>query len=79
MKSYIQGLITGGVLVFAIVVLMGATESSEIGRYQIASTSDPNGRIYESVIDTRTGIIVSRTKASPTTLQDRKRRVDDFK
>ena len=75
MKSYIQGLITGGVLVFAIVVLMGATGSSEVGRYQIASASGrTTGRIYESVIDTRTGIIVSRT-----TLEDKKIKVGSFK
>ena len=36
MKSYIQGLITGSVLVFAIMVLMGASSNnSEVGRYQI--------------------------------------------
>ena len=75
MKSYIQGLITGGVLVFAIVVLMGATGSSEVGLYQIASTSNArNGRIYESVMDTRTGIIVSRT-----TLEDKKLKLESFK
>tara|TARA_Y100000590_G_scaffold157525_1_gene181033 strand:- start:199 stop:411 length:213 start_codon:yes stop_codon:yes gene_type:complete len=38
MKSYIQGLITGGVLVFALFVLMGANDnSSEIGKYQMSS------------------------------------------
>ena len=34
MKSYIQGLITGGVLVFAFMVLMGASaQNSETGKY----------------------------------------------
>ena len=37
MKSYIQGLITGGVFVFAIMVLMGASDTnSEVGRYAIS-------------------------------------------
>ena len=36
MKSYIQGLITGAVFVFAIMVLMGANDGKgEVGRYQI--------------------------------------------
>lgn len=37
MKSYIQGMITGGVLVFAMVVLMGARpikQYSDAGRYK---------------------------------------------
>ncbi len=37
MKSYIQGLITGGVFVFAFMVLMGSTDTkSDIGKWQIA-------------------------------------------
>tara|TARA_B100000315_G_C14143722_1_gene392500 strand:+ start:36 stop:320 length:285 start_codon:yes stop_codon:yes gene_type:complete len=36
MKSYLQGIITGGVLVFAILVFMGANHSkSEVGRYDL--------------------------------------------
>ncbi|SVE38996.1 uncharacterized protein METZ01_LOCUS491850 [marine metagenome] len=50
MKSYIQGLITGGVLVFAIIVFMGAGESKEVGRYQ-AFASEFGDRL----IDTKTG------------------------
>ena len=38
MRSYLQGIITGGVFVFALFVLVGATDdSSEIGRYQMSS------------------------------------------
>ena len=33
MKSYIQGIITGGALVFASMVLMGANKDGDIGRY----------------------------------------------
>jgi len=37
MKSYIQGLITGGVLVFALLVLIGSNRNSiNVGRYQLA-------------------------------------------
>jgi|ETNmetMinimDraft_8_1059916.scaffolds.fasta_scaffold25225_2 hypothetical protein len=56
MKSYIQGLITGGVFVFAIMVLMGADKkeepSTQIGIYQL--TTGYNGTW---LIDTRTGEI----------------------
>jgi len=37
MKSYIQGLITGIILVASVVLFMSATDnSSDVGRYQIA-------------------------------------------
>ena len=37
MKSYLQGLITGGVFVFAVMVLIGASEPKpELGKYQIS-------------------------------------------
>ena len=52
MKSYIQGLITGAVFVFALMVLMGATGSkSEIGRYLPMSTEYDR----ESILDTTDG------------------------
>ena len=35
MKSYIQGLLTGGILVFATIVFMGAN-NFKVGRYQLA-------------------------------------------
>ena len=90
MKSYLQGLITGGVFVFAFMVLMGQSDwnrnieyykkmdmrnkegrTDYIGRFQIALTSvpakayDKEAEIYESIIDTRTGIITSRTVVAP--------------
>ena len=38
MRSYLKGIITGGVFVFALFVLVGATDdSSEIGRYQMST------------------------------------------
>ena len=56
MKSYIQGLITGGVFVFAFMVLIGADEkeepSTQIGIYQLAT-----GYNGTWLIDTRTGEI----------------------
>tara|TARA_Y100001970_G_C14072028_1_gene769978 strand:- start:108 stop:338 length:231 start_codon:yes stop_codon:yes gene_type:complete len=66
MKSYLQGLITGGVFVFAIFVLMGATDTtSDLGRYQIATTSYAgNANIMETTIDSKTGEVIKREKVS---------------
>jgi hypothetical protein len=59
MKSYIQGLITGGVLVFAFFVLMGANNSGEVGRYAI-STAAKDGKIYQTIFDTKIGKVTKR-------------------
>ena len=48
MKSYSQGLITGGVLVFAIIVFMSAS-SKDLGRYQPCDS--------RLVLDTQTGTV----------------------
>ena len=40
MKSYIQGLITGGVFVFALMVLIGSANKSEVGRYQLHNNEE---------------------------------------
>ena len=48
MKSYSQGLITGGVLVFAIIVFMSAS-SKDTGRYQPCDS--------QLVLDTQTGTV----------------------
>ncbi len=62
MKSYLQGLITGGVFVFAIMVFIGASEPKpELGKYQISSTGMVDGfNIYEVVINTKTGNVIRR-------------------
>ena len=62
MKSYLQGLITGGVFVFAVMVLIGASEPKpELGKYQISSTGMVDGfNIYEVVINTKTGNVTRR-------------------
>ena len=58
MKSYIQGLTTGAVFVFAIMVLIGATEPSEqVGRFQFMGK-------YTAIIDTATGDIYTDGKIS---------------
>ena len=60
MKSYIQGLITGGVLVFALFVLMGASGlNNEVGRYAI-STAAKDGKIYQTIFDTKLGKVTKR-------------------
>ena len=62
MKSYLQGLITGGVFVFAVMVLIGASEPKpELGKYQVSSTGMVDGfNIYEVVINTKTGNVIRR-------------------
>ena len=49
MKSYIQGLITGAVFVFAIMVLMGP-KSEKVGRYAALGETH--------VVDTTTGDVL---------------------
>ena len=67
MKSYVQGLITGGVFVFAFMVLIGASSNDgEVGRYQI-STQLRQAEVamvsmYETTIDTKTGEITKRNR-----------------
>jgi len=67
MKSYVQGLITGGVFVFAFMVLIGASSNDgEVGRYQISTQLQHQHnylarfRMYETTIDTKTGEITKR-------------------
>jgi len=65
MKSYIQGLITGGVFVFAIMVLMGADARFMGGKYQISTSmmsGNKNPHIYETIINTQNGKVKSRMK-----------------
>ena len=69
MKSYVQGLITGGVFVFAFMVLIGASSNDgEVGRYQIStaiSAGELRSNVYEAIIDTKTGDITRyKTPAS---------------
>jgi len=59
MKSYIQGLITGGVLVFALFVLMGSSGGNQVGRYSI-STDAKDGKIYQTIFDTKIGKVIRR-------------------
>ena len=60
MKSYLQGIITGGVFVFAVMVLIGASEPKpELGKYQVSSTGMVDGfNIYEVVINSKTGNVI---------------------
>ena len=62
MKSYLQGLVTGGVFVFAVMALIGASQPKpELGKYQISSTGMVDGfNIYEVVINTKTGNVIRR-------------------
>ena len=56
MKSYIQGFITGGVFVFAFMVLMGSKNQDiqrSIGKYQL----QVNHLSGSHLLDTETGIV----------------------
>ena len=56
MKSYLQGLITGGVFVFAVMVLMGSTNTkSEVGRYTCHWFNDVNNNRMKVIFDTVEG------------------------
>ena len=58
MKSYLQGLITGGVFVFATMILSGSTSNNQIGRYQFGESLQRN--FY--IMDTQTGEVYSAPK-----------------
>jgi len=62
MKSYIQGLITVAVFIFALMVLIGATGNSG-GKYAISTTSI-GSIIYVTILDTETGIIYKKKRVS---------------
>ena len=66
MKSYLQGMITGVVLVFATMVLVGASVNDiEVGRYQISTTTYAgNANVMETTLDTKTGEIIKRQRTS---------------
>ena len=53
MKSYLQGMITGGALVFAIMVFIGASVKSPAGKYQFEIKGDSGVML----LDTQTGTV----------------------
>ena len=69
MKQYFTGFITGACLVASAVMFMGASDFSDfkkelegrtVGLFQLSTTKSGGNTIYETVIDTRTGEVVSR-------------------
>ena len=58
MKSYIQGLITGSVLVFVCVEYLWGKKNN--GRYAISTTDCDGSWVCETIIETNTGEVVSR-------------------
>ena len=76
MNSFTKGLLTGVFGVVVGLVISGSNyQSEEVGRYQISTTTGDGafvkkgnetqefGRIWETIIDTKTGEVVSRTVA----------------
>ena len=53
MKSYVQGMITGGALVFALTVLLGVSGENPTGKYQFAIKDDSGIML----LDTQTGTV----------------------
>ena len=53
MKSYLQGIITGGALVFAIMVFSGASRENPTGKYQFEIKEDSGIML----LDTQTGTV----------------------
>ena len=53
MKSYLQGIITGGALVFAIMVFIGASGENPAGKYQFEIKEDSGIML----LDTQTGTV----------------------
>ena len=70
MKLYGKGILVGISIVVGSLLLMGLTESPNEGRYQISTsqTSDSN-YIYESIVDTKTGIVVKRNRVRYTVFE----------
>lgn len=65
----IKSLLIGFLLATSVILFMGHASSNllETGRYQVSTTSlsaTSNIYIYETIIDTKTGSIISRTRAS---------------
>jgi len=79
MKSQIKlfrGILIGMGLVLILVSFMSFTNSetdNEVGTYQISTCPDSDGSmVYETIIDTRTGEVISRTKVGVTHYDRRK-------
>jgi len=53
MKSYLQGIITGGALAFAIMVFIGASGENSTGKYQFEIKEDSGIML----LDTQTGTV----------------------
>ena len=74
MKSYIQGLITGAVFVFALMVLMGASKEKPVGKYQFQIAKG-----FWSVLDTQTGAVYEAERKGLKLLWKEKPSIPGFK
>jgi len=74
MKSYIQGLITGGVFVFAFMVLIGAGKEEPIGKYQFQKV-----KLGYALIDTQTGAVYEAERKGIKLIWNKKPAIPGFK
>ena len=70
-NNLLKGSIIGISLIIVPLILMGTSDintSEEIGRYQISTSygdmEDSKSYIYETIIDTRNGKVISRNRES---------------
>ena len=67
MKSYSKGILVGISIVVGSLLLMGLTDydNKDVGRYQLSTTNLGDYLyVYETIIDTKTGEIISRKEVS---------------
>ena len=56
----IKSLLIGFLLATSVMLFMGATSNNQIGKYQLSTCHSSSRTIYETIIDTETGEIISR-------------------
>ena len=60
----IKSVMIGFLLATSMFLFMGQTKAtnSEIGRYQISITTGDSGHLYETILDTKLGRVISSVK-----------------
>ena len=74
MKSYIQGLTTGAVLVFSFMVLISAGKEKPVGKYQFQMAKG-----HFALIDTQTGAVYEAERKGIKLIWNKKPAIPGFK